>query len=385
MSAPMASTPTPAGKTTLRVARSRKRVTHLLVFALLVWLGKTLAAGPRFQPPGGLQPAGKAGIVKAEFIYEKAPFASCHASTIAETRSGLVAAWFGGKHEKSSDVGIWLSRRNAKGWSPVAEVANGAMENGERYPAWNPVLFEPREGLLLLFYKVGPNPRAWWGMLITSSDEGRTWSKPRRLPENILGPTKNKPIQLRDGSILCPSSSEHPLWTVHVERTSDLGKTWQHTAPLNDGKQFAAIQPTILAYPSGRIQILCRSRQGRITESWSEDEGKTWSRMQATELPNPNSGIDAVMLKDGRALLVYNHTDKDRSALSVAVSADGKNWKAAMLLEDDPGEYSYPAVIQTSDGLVHITYTWKRERIKHVVLDPKELELRDLPGTRAPT
>ena len=314
-----------------------------------------------------------------EFIYERAPFPSCHASTIAETKSGLVAAWFGGKHEKSSDVGIWVSRRDAHGWSPVVQVADGKQENGERYPAWNPVLFEPKGGPLLLFYKVGPNPRSWWGMLTTSSDEGKTWSKPRRLPDGILGPTKNKPIQLGDGSILCPSSSEFPVWSVHVERTSDLGKTWQHTGPLNDGKRFAAIQPTILAYPSGKLQILCRSRQGRITESWSGDDGRTWSTMQVTSLPNPNSGIDAVMLKDGRALLVYNHADKERSALAVAVSADGKTWKAALVLESDPGEYSYPAIIQTSDGLVHITYTWKRERIKHVVVDPREFILRDLP------
>ncbi len=360
------------------------RVAHLAAVVVLALLGRTLAADLRSEPPGGLAATMKAGMREAEFIYEKAPFPSCHASTIAETKSGLVAAWFGGKHEKSSDVGIWASRRDARGWSPVMQVANGTMENGERYPVWNPVLFKPIEGPLLLFYKVGPNPRAWWGMLTTSSDEGRTWSKPRRLPDNILGPTKNKPIQLRDGSILCPSSSEYPVWSVHVERTADLGKTWQRTGPLNDGKRFAAIQPTIVAYPSGRLQILCRSRQGKITESWSEDNGKTWSAMEATSLPNPNSGIDAVMLKDGRALLVYNHTDRDRSTLAVAVSADGKTWKAALVLENGPGEYSYPAVIQTTDGLVHITYTWKRERIKHVVVDPGEFILRNLPGERRP-
>jgi len=164
-----------------------------------------------------------------------------------------------------------------------------------------------------------------------------------------------------------------------MERTSDLGKTWQKTAVLNDAKQFGVIQPTILVYPAGKIQILCRSQQGNIVESWSDDNGKTWSVMRATTLPNPNSGIDAVMLKDGRALLVYNHTKGgDRSRLNVAVSSDGKVWKAALVLENQSGEYSYPAVIQTSDGLVHITYTWKRERIKHIVVDPKRLVLRDL-------
>jgi len=316
----------------------------------------------------------RAGIVNEEFIFENAPFPSCHASTIAETNSGLVAAWFGGTREKNPDVGIWVSRRDKTGWSKVVEVANGVQGAGVRYPCWNPVLFQPSRGPLLLFYKIGPSPGEWWGMLTTSADEGVTWSRPRRLLDGILGPIKNKPVQLRDGSILCGSSTEQAGWLVHMEYTSDLGATWRKSEPLNDRTQFGAIQPTILIYPSGPIQILCRSRQGKITESWSMDGGKTWSPMKLTELPNPSSGIDAVMLKGGRALLVYNPTERARSPISIAISTDGKNWKPALTLEDQPGEYSYPAVIQTADGLVHVTYTWKRERIKHVVIDPRKLQ-----------
>jgi predicted neuraminidase len=169
-----------------------------------------------------------------------------------------------------------------------------------------------------------------------------------------------------------------------MERTSDLGLTWQKTESLNDRTQFGAIQPAILEYPSGAIQILCRSQQGKITESWSSDRGRTWSAMTATSLPNPNSGIDAVMLKDGRGLVVYNHTQKGRSPLNVAISSDGKLWNAALVLEDQPGEYSYPAVIQTTEGLVHITYTWKRQRIRHVVIDPAKLRLRQIIDGRWP-
>lgn len=329
-------------------------------------------------------PRNSDAIVKAEFIFEHAPFPSCHASTIAETKAGLVAAWFGGTREKSPDVGIWVSRRDKTGWSRVVEVANGVQPTGDRFPCWNPVLFQPTRGPLLLFYKVGPSPSEWWGMLTTSTDGGASWSKPRRLPDGILGPIKNKPVQLRDGLILSGSSTEHAGWRVHMEYTSDLGANWRKSEPLNDRTQFGAIQPAILVYRSGEIQILCRSRQGKITESWSSDNGKTWTAMKSTVLPNPSAGIDAVMLKDGRALLVYNHTEKSRSPLNVAVSVDGKTWYATLILEDQPGEYSYPAVIQTADELVHVTYTWHRERIKHVVIDPRKLELRDMPDGRWP-
>jgi predicted neuraminidase len=321
--------------------------------------------------------AAQPGLLTSEFIFETAPFPSCHASTIVETSQGLVAAWFGGKHEKSPDVGIWVSRHMGGQWSAPVEVADGVQHDAKRYPCWNPVLFQPRDGPLLLFYKVGPDPDVWWGMLMTSSDQGQTWSEPRRLPEDVLGPIKNKPVQLANGDILCGSSTELGGSRVHFERTSDLGKTWFLTPPLNRPSEMQAIQPTILFHPGDELQALGRTEQGKIFETWSEDNGKTWGKMTLTALPNPDSGIDAVTLKDGRQLLIYNHTAKSRSPLNVAVSVDGKVWQAALTLEDEPRkEFSYPAVIQTRDGLVHIVYTWHRQRIKHAVVDPDKLELR---------
>jgi predicted neuraminidase len=319
------------------------------------------------------------GLVSSEFIFESAPFPSCHASTIAETKDGLAAAWFGGTAEKNPDVGIWLSRRENGAWTPPKEVANGVQPKGPRRPCWNPVLFQPKAGPLLLFYKVGPSPKTWWGMLMTSEDGGRSWSQPRRLPDGILGPIKNKPVQLANGDLLCGSSTETSGWRVHFERTADLGKSWTRTGPQNDVKTIGAIQPSILFQPNGRLEAVGRTSGGRIFQIWSEDEGLTWGKMTMTSLPNPNSGIDAVTLRDGRQLLVYNHTTRGRSPLNVAVSSDGVAWQAALTLEDQPGaEFSYPAVIQTRDGLAHIVYTWRRTRVKHVVLDPAKLESRML-------
>ncbi|HTD64922.1 MAG TPA: sialidase family protein [Candidatus Limnocylindria bacterium] len=311
---------------------------------------------------------GAVSIEKSEFIYEQAPFPSCHASTIVETKSGLMAAWFGGSDEAKPDVTIWTAQHDGMKWSAPVEVATGVQAD-KRFPCWNPVLIQPANGPLLLFYKVGPKPSNWWGMLIKSDDAGKTWSKPERLPENILGPIRAKPVLL-GGKLWCGSSSEHEGWRVHMEFTSDLGKTWTRTEALNDGKEFSAIQPTILAWSLQRIQLLCRSRQGKVTECWTHDGGKNFSPMRATELPNPSTGVDSVILKDGRALLVYNNTPRGRTPLSITASTDGTNWNNLITLEDGPGEYSYPAMIQTADGRVHVTYTWKRQRIKHVVLKP---------------
>ena len=318
---------------------------------------------------GATQPS----FVVSEFIFKSAPFPSCHASTIVETKSSqLLAAWFGGTQEGRPDVGIWLSRQVNGQWTAPVEVANGLQADGTRNPCWNPVLFQPKDGPLMLFYKVGPSPRSWWGLLRTSDDDGRSWSAARRLPNGIVGPIKNKPVQLANGDVLCPASSEDRGWRVHFEHSRDGGQTWTATAPVNDGQDIGAIQPSILLH-GNRLQAIGRTKQGKVFEVWSEDGGKTWGTMALTDLPNPNSGIDAVTLRDGRHLLVYNHTPKDRTPLTVAISRDGKKWHASLTLENEPGEYSYPAVIQTSDGLVHITYTWKRQRIKHVVFDPAKL------------
>jgi len=331
------------------------------------------------------------GIVDAEFLYEQASFRSCHASTIVETKDNLVAAFFGGTGEGNKDVGIWvcIKKKGSRGWSAPAEAANGVQfkwisKNEERrFPCWNPVLYQPERGALLLFYKVGPSPDHWWGMLTSSEDQGKTWCRPRRLPEGIIGPVRAKPVKLPDGTLLCGSSTEDKGWRVHMEKTSDLGRSWSRTETLNDGKDFAAIQPTILLYPGNKIQILCRS-DGRLRESWSTDGGKTWTALSRSILPNPSAGIDAVTLKDGRQLLVYNHSSSDRSRLNVAVSIDGKEWKAALKLEDvktigdKNASGAYPGAIQGSDGLVHIVYTWRRERINYVVVDPAKLVLRDM-------
>lgn len=364
------------------------------------------------------------GLVKREFIYDKALFPQCHASTIAQTtdlsklrpgdvrQATLVAAWFGGTKEKHPDVGIWLSRLEGDKWTELVEVANGLQSDGTRHPTWNPVLYQsPRSNMpLLLFYKVGPDPKTWWGMVMSSRDAGKTWSKPEKLPEGIFGPIKNKPVVVNDASempgtsepfvehvLLSPTSTEDHGWRVHFEIGKPTGQgprwyDWSATKPINTGKDFGAIQPTILKHPGKKLQALCRTQNGVIAETWSEDSGATWSELKATKLPNANSGIDAVSLHDGRHLLIYNHVDPGnipkgwgkRSPLNLAITKDGKEWQAVGVLEDTRGEYSYPAIIQTADGLVHMTYTWQRTKVRHVVVDPAKLVATPMPEGKWP-
>lgn len=322
--------------------------------------------------------------LSAEFIFERAPFAQCHASTIAESADGtIVAAWFGGTLEKHPDVGIWISSLESGAWGSPREVATGVQYSRtdgtvERFPTWNPVLFQAKDGPLMLFYKVGPTPETWWGMLMKSFDGGQTWQEPERLPEGVLGPIKNKPVSLPGGVILCPSSREDPArgWTVHLESTRDMGRTWQLTPALETEGVVNAIQPSVLLHAGGSLQLLCRTKEGCIATAWSRDSGRTWSSLKRTILPNPNSGTDAVTLSDGRYLLVYNPTTPapgkwggPRTPLIAALSSDGVSWRTVAALESEPGEYSYPAVIQAADGRIHVTYTWQRTRIRHVILD----------------
>ncbi len=314
------------------------------------------------------------------YIFEDdRPFAECHASTLVEAANGhIVCAWFAGKHEKNPDVGIWISQYDGKSWTKPFELAKI-----EETAHWNPVLFRDAENTISLFFKVGLDPMRWRTYWCKSKDNGNTWSTPEKLvigDAGGRGPVKNKAILLSDGAWLAPASTEVKngrtgIWRSFADRSEDKGKTWVRSRdfviPSNGAPEFqgvGCIQPTFWESEPGKVHALMRTGAGVVWRADSEDGGKTWSEISAIDLPNNNSGLDAVKLDDGRVLLVLNPVGKTwgkRTPLDLAVSSDnGNTWRSIAHLEDNPGEYSYPGIVKTKNG-VSLCYTWKRQRVRY--------------------
>lgn len=308
-----------------------------------------------------------ARVVTKEAVFERASFNECHAPTLVETGEGdLLVAFFAGTREGSEDVSIWTSRRKGVSWTAPEKAA--CLEG---VACWNPVLFRDEHGTTYLFYKVGHSPETWTGVYLASEDEGRSWSEPHYLPAGLTGPTKNKPITMSNGDVICGASTEsHESWACWAEVIRN--QQWLRYGPIcYGGVSKGVIQPSIVELSGGRLRMFMRSTRaiGKVCAAASPDYGRTWSTARSTVLPNPNSGIDAVKLGSGVIVMAYNDSATERTPLSVATSVDeGLTWQKALDLEVEEGEFSYPSVIQTRDGLVHLVYTWKRKRIEHAVL-----------------
>jgi predicted neuraminidase len=329
-----------------------------LVYGTLLLLFSTLQSGP-----------------DSSFIFDTAPFASCHASTIVELRNGdLLAAWFGGSGEGHPDVAIWNSRLSQGRWSTPTVLA--------REPdiaTYNPVFFYTNDGKLWLYYKFGPHPDRWAAARRSSLDNGETWSATEHLPAGLYGPIRAKPLVLNDGTVVSGTSVEaYGTWACWIERSTDNGQTFRRIGPIAvpgpsvpvlSGKPYGIIQPSVVSLGGARLRFYARSTAqiGKICIADSIDNGLTWTPAHPIDVPNPNSGIDAVSLRDGRIVLVYNNTVTGRSPLNLAVSHDGEHFRMFYTLENEPGaEFSYPAMIQGQNGDLLITYTWKRRKIRYV-------------------
>lgn len=357
-------------------------------------------------------------VITDDFLYKRASFPECHSATITETEKGdLVATYFGGTKERNPDVCIWVSRKpkGATEWLAPQLVADGVFKTGseeaklaglsgldstttaaakgpitdrkisknptgyQRKACWNPVVYQIPGGDLMIYFKIGTNVADWTGWLVRSKDGGKTWSKREPLQEEYLGPVKNKPI-LNNGRLIAPTSIEKGGWRLYFEYSDDMGKTWKRSDFVKADEGVKAIQPAIMKLKDGRLAAVARTRSEHIGITYSSDNGETWTKLRLIDTPNNNSGLDAVTLKDGRHVLICNDRPIPkgikngkglRTPLSVMVSDDGEHWKHWITLEESPvSQYSYPSIIQTSDGNIHCIYTWRRQRVKHVELKP---------------
>jgi len=329
--------------------------------------------------------AGARAAIRQEFIFTSAPFPSAHASTLVALPDGRVmAAWFGGTHEGAPDVAIWSSVRGAGPhgvWSTPRELARASG-----VPCYNPVLFYTGKRLWL-YYKFGPNPSSWTAARRFSMDDGAHWSVPEVLPAGILGPIRTKPLVQGETVVSGTSVESYEDWALWIERSTNGGETWQKIGPIanpsapshamqpaipyTDNPAIRGmIQPTVLSLGGGHLRLYARATQtiGHICIADSYNDGRTWTAARPLDVPNPNSGIDIVRLRDGRFVLVYNDSQRERTPLSLAVSTDGEHFRKFANLETTPGEYSYPAIIQAPDGEVETTYTWQRKRIRYAAL-----------------
>ena len=332
------------------------------------------------------------GQTTAELIFQpgSTSFPSSHASTVVELTDGrIMSAWFGGSAEGKADVAIWSSTRDRDGWTKPVELVREAG-----IACYNPVLFYTRDGRLWMYYKFGPSPSTWSAGRIVSTDNGKTWSTPEHLPAGLLGPIRAKPLVLKDGTIVSGTSFEsYRTWAVWIERSTDSGATWAKIGPIvppidldvkgldgpvpadvpgsTDWKFIQGIiQPSVVQLKGKHLRLYARStaKTARVTVADSQDSGMTWTQAHPLDVPNPNSGIDAVTLKDGRVVLIYNNTTSGRTPLNLAISGDAEHFVPFRTLEDAPGEYSYPALVQAANGDLLMTYTWNRKSIKFVRL-----------------
>ncbi len=316
---------------------------------------------------------------------------SSHCSVISSLPSGdLMAVWYGGSREGASDVAIYTSRlpKGCGVWSPPVVAVDRVMAQREldRYikKVGNAVIFPDRKGRMWMVY-VTVSMGGWSGCTLNlkvSADDGRTWGESQRLTLNpflnLSTLVRNKPIYASDGRIGLP---------VYHEMARKFPQVlWLN--PQDDGRleyrvrslpwKPGLIQPALVAMEDDRVLMILRDAgDGRcLRTSISSDNGWTWSGTSMSGLPNPDSAVDALRLRDGRILLAYNDCELGRENLRLALSSDGgRNWTPGAYLErEGSGEFSYPYLLQDAFGRIHVSDTWKRKRIRHVQFNLAWLE-----------
>jgi predicted neuraminidase len=335
------------------------------------------------------------------FILPPPSHPTCHAPSLCQLPSGeLLLSFYAGSKEGAPDSVVLGARFDPKrsAWSPPEVWVNVPG----RAPV-NPRVFLGPDSALWLLVGINYGPKWCSGdtylFLKRSFDFGRTWCDLELFWEEkgLLG--KNKPLHLPGGIWLIPVERERE-WSAAFLRSQDDGTTWEVVGDLGREARAHLIQPAVVALADGRLMCYMRSQEQYIFVSYSYDMGKRWTRPEPTPLPNNNSGIDMERLRSGNLVLAFNPTRSvpglaklhegwpeempigfavwgPRTPLVIALSEDeGKTWPYQLTLEEGPGEFSYPAIVQDDQEIIHIAYTYNRKAICHVQITEEELLAR---------
>ena len=365
-----------------------------LVFGALALRALEAPPAAHFAAPrSGAADASSKPLYKSQLLPNSS--AQVHSATAVELADGrLRAFWYGGTREGAPDVAIYTSAYSPKEdtWSPERAVMTRELAQRQLHrhvrKLGNPVAGRDPAGRIWLFF-VSVSVGGWAGSAINatvSSDEGATWSPPRRLITspflNISTLVKGPLLRLADGTLALPVYHEMLGKFGELLRLDGEGRVIGKTR-LSWGK--SSLQPVVV--PRSETEAVAFMRYSgdppaRVLMSRTRDAGVHWSEPLKTALPNPNAAVGGVLLEGGPLVLAFNNAEENRESLSLAVSSDfGDSWRVARTLESEAqlprapvAEYSYPWIMQDRAGDVHVLYTWGRSRIKHAVFNRAWLE-----------
>ena len=350
------------GKTTLRPAFGRVLVALGIIAAIL----SSSAAGEEARRPL---------MIKMDIFDDIEGYPSHHAATIEELPGGdMMAAWYSGSYEKATDVAVFAARlrRGAREWGKPF-----VLHDTPGFSEGNPVLYTDSAGRVWFFF-VTMFGDMWTDCKIfykTSNDGGDTWSEKKTLRGETGWMTRNKPVELADGTMVLPLYDEIK-WRPEFMLTRDGGETWTVAGGELD-VPGGGIQPSVVVRDDGSLLAFLRTGEpgGNIWTIESDDGGDTWGGARRTRWPNPNAAVDAVNLEGGGIALVFNDSQYDRTPLNIALSPDcGGTWTANRKLEGKFGRFAYPAAIQDSGGYIHVVYTNNRKTIRHTIMNREWIE-----------
>lgn len=326
-------------------------------------------------------------LYSESFINDEIADIQCHASSITSAgKDRMVSVWYAGSREGAKDVALYRSFLDEKknSWSSAEVLINRENSSGElkRYvkKIGNPVIFSDKKDRLYLFYST-VSIGGWSGASVNykvSLDRGVTWTASRKMVLspflNLTNNVKNKGIVLDDGSIVLPVY--HEFIKKYSQMIRVRPDTYEVTYKIKKATyEHKAIQPSILpADEKGLVAFfrnMDRDEKKYILMAESNDLGNTWTGLQSTTLPHPNSGFDMIRLRNGTYLGAINKSFDNRDNLTLVISSDrGRTWKDLKVIENNPdNEYSYPSISRSEGGLYHMTYTYERKRVKHVVFN----------------